>query len=297
MDRLTLPLHPDELAREIAVLSASYETLVARVLGKSLLGRPIPLLLVGRGRRKHLYVGAHHGAEAITSRLLLGFVSELLEAHAMGARPYGLDLSFLLESRMLCFVPMLNPDGVAIAMGEGGDPLVERRRRMPGGDAPHRWQANARGVDLNHNYRVGFEEYKRLEGELGVLGGASSRYSGERAESEPESAALAAFARTVKPSLVLSLHTQGEEIFWQGGGVTLPGAEAIARRLASLSGYRLAKAEGPAAYGGFCDYTTAALRIPSFTLECGKGENPLSPEDAPAIYRCLRRLFFESIIL
>ncbi len=296
LDDMTVPLSPARLSEEIGHLTTAYPTLARRTLGTSILGREIPLLLLGRGKRKLLYVAAHHASEWLTSRLLLTFIGELCRAVAAGERPYGLDLGFLLSHRMLCFVPMLNPDGVAIVMGEREDPLAERRARMMTGVCTP-WQANARGVDLNHNYKVGFHEYKKLEAALGITGGAPTRYSGETPESEPETAALAAFTRTVMPRFVLSLHTQGEEIFWSGGGVELSGARATALRLSELSGYRIATPEGPAAYGGFCDFTTAALRIPSFTLECGRGQNPLPVTDAPEIYRRLRRLFFESIAM
>ena len=294
-DSMTVPLSPGRLAEEVAHLTTAYPTLAHRTLGKSILGREIPLLLLGRGKRKLLYVATHHAGEWLTSRLLLRFIQELCCAASKGERPYGLDLSFLLAHRMLCFVPMLNPDGVAIVMGEGRDPLADRRARMS--DGKTLWQANARGVDLNHNYEVGFREYKKLEAALGITGGAPTRYSGEAPESEPETAALAAFTRAVMPRFVLSLHTQGEEIYYAGGGVELPGARATAMRLSELSGYCVATPEGPAAYGGFCDFTTAALRIPSFTLECGRGENPLPTSDAPELYRRLRRLFFESIAM
>ena len=290
-------LHPDRLEHEVRHLSMAYPPLTRRTLGESLLGRRIPLLCLGKGARRLLYVGAHHGAEWLTARLLLRFIEELTRAYLSGARPYGLDLDFLLSVRTLCFVPMLNPDGVAIAMGDRDDPLFEcRRRAVPNGDFS-RWQANARGVDLNHNYRVGFSEYKRLEPGLGILGCAPTRYSGERPESEPESAALAAFIRTSAPRLVMSLHTQGEEIYWRGGGVALPGAQGMAERMAALSGYRIAEPCGAAAYGGLCDYTTAELRIPSFTVECGLGQNPLPPEAALGIYARIRRLLFESITM
>ena len=83
------------------------------------------------------------------------------------------------------------------------------------------------------------------------------------------------------PSLAVSLHTQGEEIYYQ------PKDRIMARRaerLASLIGYTVAEPEGTAAYGGLCDYT-GSLGIPSFTLELGRGVNPL-PEDAiPDIFK------------
>ena len=40
-----------------------------------------------------------------------------------------------------------------------------------------RWQANVRGVDLNHNYDAGFDAYKQLEPSLGITGGGPTRQS------------------------------------------------------------------------------------------------------------------------
>ncbi len=286
-------LTPDRLETELQSLLEAYPTLSLRTLGTSLLGRRLPLLLLGRGRRKLLYVATHHATEWLTSRLLLEFLRELCEAHAEGARPYGLDLGFLLGHRMLAFVPMLNPDGVAIHLGVGGDdPLAERRARMvTEGDFSH-WQANARGVDLNHNYDAGFAEYKALEPSFGIIGGGPTRYAGEAPLSEPETAALAGFVRAISPSLILTLHTQGEEIYYAGRG-----ARTIARRFGRLSRYEVKAPEGAAAYGGLTDWAGGVLGIPSFTLECGRGENPLPSACAPRVYARLRRLFFESITM
>ena len=149
---------------------------------------------------------------------------------------------------------------------------------MSGGDFSM-WQANARGVDLNHNYDSGFLEYKRLEREEGI-GAGPSLYSGEYPESEPETRGTANLIRTLSPAAVISLHTQGEEIYYQ------PKDRKMARRaerLAGLCGYSVGTPAGTAAYGGLCDYT-GSLGIPSFTLELGKGVNPLSESDVPAIF-------------
>ena len=60
-------------------------------------------------------------------------------------------------------VPMLNPDGVSLSLhGLTQDIPAELRRnliRANGGSEEFRgrWQANARGVDLNHNYDAAFE--------------------------------------------------------------------------------------------------------------------------------------------
>ena len=59
--------------------------------------------------------------------------------------------------------------------------------------------------------------------------------------------------------------------------------------------YRFGK--GMAAYGGLTDWCIRSLQIPSFTLECGKGENPLPLEEYFCVYAALRQLFFEAPLL
>ena len=134
-----------------------------------------------------------------------------------------------------------------------------------------------------------------MESKLGISCGAPTRYSGESPESEPESAALANLVRTILPHAVYTFHTQGEEIYC--GSMKNEKISAMARTLAALSGYRLCLAEGTAAYGGLTDYIVEELQMPSFTLECGKGKNPLPLSDEMMIYATLRRMLFYSIIL
>ena len=72
-----------------------------------------------------------------------------------------------------------------------------------------------------------------------------------------------------------------------------PDSERVGRYLSRVSGYRLSKPEGLAAYGGFTDWFIREFGKPSFTVECGKGENPLPISAMPMIYLKLRRAFFE----
>ena len=90
----------------------------------------------------------------------------------------------------------------------------------------------------------------------------------------------------------MTLHTQGREIYHTSGGNCADGAAVAASRLAALTGYRLAVPEGAAAYGGLTDYCVQGLNLPAFTIECGKGENPLPPRDLPLLYGELRRALF-----
>ena len=293
-------------------------------LAYSICGRRIPYLHLGEGKRSVLYVAGHHAMEWICGLPLLAFAHELCclwqptvnggapgndnrkddcesagreDARQKGAETEGafdaLCTPRLLEQYRFVIVPQLNPDGVAMQMA-GADPehvLYRRQLNMNGGSTDFsRWQANARGVDLNHNYSVGFCEYRKIEMERGILGGAPSLFSGAYPESEPETAALANLIRLLRPSLILTLHTQGEEIYFDAPHAT-PAMHRMAEGLATLTGYQPAVAASTAAYGGLTEWAVRC-GIPSFTLECGKGENPLPLDGAKEMYDRLRSAFF-----
>ena len=285
----------------VEALCRRYPFLHYNYLGNSILGRGIPLLSVGRGKRTFMYVGAHHGMEWMTSLLLLRFVAELCDAYENDRAPYGVCVPFLLEHCTLHVVPMLNPDGVEYQLHgvQPDDPLYERVLRMNGDshDFSH-WQANARGVDLNHNYDAGFAEYKRIEAENGIFEGAPTRYSGEYPASEPEVAALCGFIGFSDDMRgLLSLHTQGREIYFEGRGKAPKHSYAVATKLAALCGYRLSRTEGMASYGGLTDWCVERLGLPAFTLECGKGKNPLPVSCFSSIYNEVREALFRFPLL
>ncbi len=290
------PMDWTKLTDTVEALSQAYPFLTVTELGKSILGRSIPCMRLGCGTRSVLYVGAHHGMEWITSVILLRFVNEFCQAAADGKTRFQLSLPVLLEQYTLTVIPMLNPDGVEYQIHGVVDdnPLFARALSMNGGSSDFsRWQANARGVDLNHNYDAGFREYKQLEAEQAIPCGAPTRYSGQEPESEPEVRALCDYVQFQKDlRLVLTLHTQGEEIFYKSQGSFVSGTYPAISKLAELTGYRLSEAEGLAAYGGLTDWCLQKLGIPALTLECGKGENPLPLSDCHSIYSRLRHGLF-----
>lgn len=283
------------LMERLHPIADTYSFVTLSYIGTSILDRAIPILHIGEGGRRVLYVGAHHGMEWITSLVLTQFLEELCKVIQAQKHVYGIYPCDLLKGYTLSIIPMLNPDGVEYQIhGVAEDnPLRERLLEMNGGSEDFSaWQANARGVDLNHNYDAGFEEYKKLEREQGIKKGAPTRYSGESAESEPEVAALCNLMRFCAPWRgVMTLHTQGEEIFSplckepEKGIVT-------AIRLSQLTGYRLSRAEGLAAFGGMSDWCANTLSIPSFTMECGRGKNPLPITQISSIYATMRAALF-----
>lgn len=293
---LDTPMDYENLIRTVGAFANRYPFLTVTELGKTILGRSIPLLIIGEGERNVLYVGAHHGMEWITTSLLLRYLNDFCEACSCSGIAYKLSLPLFLKEYRIHVIPMLNPDGVEYQIHgvAENNPLRDRVLAMNGGSEDFTsWQANARGVDLNHNYNAGFADYKRLEAEAGIACGAPTRYSGQSPESEPEVAALCNYIRFWKDlKLVLSLHTQGEEIFYRSGGKMILGTFPSIAKLSRLCGYRLSEADGMAAYGGLTDWCLQKCEIPALTIECGKGKNPLPITQLFSIYANLRKALF-----
>lgn len=283
------PLTYNEMMKELNDILLKYPFMTLTTIGKSLVGRSIPLISVGHGKKSVLYVGTHHGMEWITSIILLKYLDEVGKLIKERGRIFGTDAEDLFLRRKVYIVPMLNPDGVELCINgcDPMNPLTERLYSMSGGDFS-KWQANGRGVDLNHNYDAGFAEYKALEPSYGIYGGGPTRFSGAHPESEPECSALCSFIRSQDISLLVALHTQGGEIYYDYNGHVPQGGKTIAKRLEALSGYTLSQPEGSACYGGLKDWFIKEYDRPAFTIECGKGENPLPQGDSDMIYSVLR---------
>jgi len=285
----------ESLMTELTALQATYPFLRLSTLGKSLAGRDIPLITIGEGTKSVLYVGAHHGMEWITSILCLRYLAEMACALAEGKQVFGVEAEQIRRSRRIAVVPMLNPDGVELQIRgfDAQNPQMERLFGMSGGDFS-RWQANGRGVDLNHNYDAGFAEYKSREPSLGIFGGGPTRFSGDFPESEPETAALCHWIRQNEPSLLIALHTQGGEIYADYNEHMPRESERLARRMAAFSGYTVARPEPAACFGGLKDWFIRVYDRPGFTIECGKGVNPLPSETADAIYQEIRGILLSA---
>lgn len=295
------PVDYNEMWEILGSFSERYGFLAFSDIGKSIFDRRIPVVRFGEGKRRIIYVGAHHGSEWMTSALLLRFINELSELYKCDGNVEGISVKELFHYVEINVIPMLNPDGVEMSIhGISEDNVMFTRLKSMNKESLDftNWQSNGRGVDLNHNYNWGFAEYKKLEQEAGIECGAPTRYSGEYPESEPEVGYLCNFIRFCGGfSGALSFHSQGEEIYFKCGDFCPTNAERVARYFSGLCGYSLGKAEGMAAYGGFTEWFINEFDRPSFTVECGKGSNPLPLSDLPMIYIRLRRLLFEAPLI
>ena len=290
------------LLNELNELSSKHDIINISYIGKSILDKDIPLVTLGdeHAKKSVLYVSTHHASENVCTSVLISFLKDYIRAYDSLSQVLGVNIRYLFKMRKIYLVPMLNPDGVDYRLNGVSDenPIKERVIAYNGGEDFTKWNANARGVDLNHNYNAYFEEYKLFE-KNNDISAVKTKYSGEYPESEPETQAITNFIRLVQPELkgILTLHTQGEEIYYKSNNKIVPNTEIIARHVSRMCTYPLCDTDGSASYGGLTDWVIKELNIPSYTLECGKGENPLSISQAKGIYARLRELFFTFPIL
>jgi g-D-glutamyl-meso-diaminopimelate peptidase len=277
------------MERAIRGLKARYPFLEVGVAGKSVLGKNLYYLRLGTGPTEVFYNGSHHGIEWITTPLLMKFIENYSRAYATGSRIQGYDIRDLFRRSSIYIIPMVNPDGVNIAL-EGpqpSNPYYNDLLRWNNTGLPFSqvWKANTRGVDLNRNYPASWQEAKNQEPALGIFGPAPTRYGGPAPLSEPETQAIVNFTRQHNFKLAIAYHTQGRVIYWLYKDIRPPRALEIGQTFANITGYILANVPTVAAYAGYKDWFVEVYRRPGYTIEAGIGRNPVPISQFDTIYR------------
>lgn len=254
-------------------------------IGKSLCGREIEYFRIGSEQNNVLYAGAFHGMEWLTSLLLFKFLFTVADCFERGTYLSEVDIKAFLLKRGLTIIPCVNPDGVEISLkGASSCPEYENLiKKVSRGDTAS-WQANARGVDLNHNFDAGFRRLQEIERLHNITGAAPTRFGGPYPHSEPETKALTDFCLRRKFRHAVAFHSQGREIYWSFGEKNPYRSELMAQVLASSSGYSMSHPEKIATGGGFKDWFIDKYHHPAFTVEVGKGTNPLPITSLNSIY-------------
>lgn len=273
---------------DIQGLKARYPFLETGTLGKSVLDKNLYYIKLGNGPNEVFYNASHHSLEWITSVLLMKFIENFSKSYAEGTTLAGYNVRDIWSESTIYILPMVNPDGVNLVLDglQSNNPFYSNLITWNKGstDFSKVWQANIRGVDLNHNYDASWNLSKQAEAALGITGPGPTRFSGIAPESEPESKAVADFTRSHNFRLVLAYHSQGEIIYWTYSNIIPPDAQRIAELFSSVSGYELSQTYGIASYAGYKDWFIEKYIRPGFTIEVGLGVNPLPISQFNKIY-------------
>lgn len=284
--------------RTVFALAERYPFLEKQVIGTSCAGRDIFALKLGRSAEYVLLAGAFHGSEHITCTLLLKFLENLCHALDTCSSIAGLNAPRAMFGRGVIIVPLVNPDGCEISIhgAAGCGHMAQKISKLCRSDYLH-WNANLRGVDINHNFDADWQELRALEQKSGIFGPAPTRFGGFSPHSEPETKALVNLCNKYRIRHVAAFHSQGEVIYWNYKGKAPRRSEKMAQIMATSSGYALDVPAGLAVGGGFKDWFIQKYDRPGFTIEVGLGENPLDTRVLPELYKNIEEMLMLCTIM
>jgi len=177
----------DIMTLNINALKTIYPFLQTGNIGRSVLGKNIPYIRIGNGRKEVFYSASIHANEWITSVLLMKFIENLSRSFVLGTNIYGYSPNQILNNTSIYIVPMCNPDGINLVTGaiKPGSTTYNNVQKIAN-DFPNipfvdGWKANIRGVDLNLQFPAGWEEAREIKYEQGFTKPAPRDFVGERA--------------------------------------------------------------------------------------------------------------------
>ena len=167
-------------------------------IGTTIQGRPIWMVKISdnvgsdEGEPEVLFDALHHAREPLSMGTTLLFMDELLSGYGTDA-----EATFVIDERELYFIPCVNPDGYEHnrTTNPNGGGMWRKNRRL-NGDGSY-------GVDLNRNDAT---QWSAPNGGSSATP-SSDTYRGSGPFSEPETAALEAFAAARQFAVVASTHT------------------------------------------------------------------------------------------
>lgn len=222
----------EEITEKLKEMSHRYPAhLSYRPAGESADDREIPGVLLGDSPKCLLVSAGIHGRESANTAAIL----QMIETYALIRENEYSDPLFepgkkLLREYSIYFLPLMNPDGYEIALGDGGILQNAALREKDGnqGIPWKEWKGNGRGVDINRNFPCA--SFLPREGM-------------EEAASEPETRALIrAFAEFPESVGYLDVHSRGKVLYYYRRAMTWRynrRGKRLAKRMQKLSGYRL----------------------------------------------------------
>lgn len=282
------------MINDIRRLQSVYPFIRLTTIGDSVLGKDIPEVLIGNGGKQVHYNGSFHANEWITTPIVMTFLNDYLLSLTNYNPIRGLNMHQFYRQASLSVVPMVNPDGVDLVLNgpPANEPWRSRVIELNNGSIDFSgWKANIRGVDLNDQFPARWE----LERARNPKQPGPRDYVGERPLSEPEAIAMADLTRQRDFARVLAFHTQGQVIYWGFENLEPPESQVIVQEFARASGYEPVKTIE--SYAGYKDWFIQDWRRPGFTVELGRGTNPLPLTQFDEIYQDALGIFLAGLYM
>lgn len=238
-----------DMSRDIKKMAQFYQDVMElSVLASTVDNNNIYCARLGNkeAKKKVLIQSTMHAREWLNSQLVMKMLERCCRYYYSGKYD-GILYSKLFDNVCFYIVPMLNPDGVNISqygLSKVKSASLKKLVKKFGKGRYSRWKANARGVDLNRNFSVGF----RKDTAKGTKRG-SEGYSGPYATSEKETRAIIKLIDTINPKAVINYHEAGRVIYYTKNSSLL---STVKRQ----TGYRHIRESVSGANGSFGDYLT-----------------------------------------
>ena len=265
-----------EMMEDIQQLGAKYPGLIqVSSVGTSLDNRFIFQIVLGNpNAKKAIYVQSSiHGREWMNTWIMMKSL-EMNLRNWNEVLPNGETYGQVFEDCCIYLLPMVNPDGVTISQYGFGGILNEELRNygmsLKGASNPARWKANARGVDLNRQFSVGWNS------KVSEMLPCSDTYNGVAPFTEPEAIAIKNALEQREFVAAITYHTMEGAIYWNLGqqGDLLVRNQILANHCQVISGYRLDP--GPSELKGLeYNYMIWEKGIPTVCIETGRKFSPL----------------------
>ena len=142
-------------------LTAEFSFLKPQIQGRTALGRGIFSLTIGNEKNSVLLAGGFHGSEWLTSLALYLFTERLCRSISEGNLLCSVDIKKAFTQLGVTVIPCVNPDGTEIAVhGIDGAKGLKKFVSSIECEDYRKWNANALGVDINHNFNAGWKELR-----------------------------------------------------------------------------------------------------------------------------------------
>ncbi|MEL3972803.1 M14 family metallopeptidase [Rossellomorea oryzaecorticis] len=279
------------LEKDLRRLIEIYPFIKLNSIGESVMGKPLYEMKIGNGRKKVHMDASFHANEWITTSILMTFLNDYLLSLTNNLPIRGVQTLPVYSGVTVSIVPMVNPDGVDLVIKGPPKNMKSQLIKLNKGSSDFTgWKANIRGVDLNNQFPAKWEVEKERKEEKTP---APRDFPGDKPLSEPETIAMAELAKEEEFDRLLALHTQGKEFYWGYEGLEPPEAERLAKDFERVSGYQSIRYVD--SYAGYKDWYIKEFQKSAFTLELGKGINPLPLSQFDEIYRDTLGIFLVAV--
>lgn len=264
----------EQMKKDILQLERTYPDLIkTEIIGKSVDGRNIYAVKLGKGKEEIFINGAHHAREHMTTNLIMEMIDVYADYYTRNLTLDGYNVRKVLDQTSIWFVPMVNPDGVTLVQkGHKSAKNPNHVLKLNGYSTDFSgWKANIRGVDLNRQYPADWENVRNVASKPGP-----ENYKGKQPLSEPEVIAIAKFTLEHNFKAAVAYHSSGEILYWyfNQGTAAMARDKAIANKIASKTGYSLVPASKNPSGGGFTDWFIQEFKKPGFTPEISPHVGP-----------------------